>query len=120
MCAIPDAKFRPGPSRRRRSRRSGRRQMTHPAAWADHSRIRGRLGVELPLTAFLERPTIEALARNIKAMRAGGTSSPEPAIAGAAPRSSQQRCSFAQERFWFIDQVSGGTAVTNVAWAVRL
>src|SRR5439155_20087539 len=40
--------------------------------------------------------------------------------AGAAVAGERPRCSFAQERFWFIDEATGGSAALNVPWAVRL
>ena len=89
---------------------------------------RERLGVELSIGSFVQEPTIAALAEKIEQARTSATPTTEhlPAADGAreaaarkaAPSSTRSpRCSYAQERFWFIDQASGGHAVSNVSWA---
>ena len=90
-----------------------------------------RLGVEVPIGSFVQEPTIAALAGKIERARGQAVPASEPLPAAerppeaaarkAAPSSTQSpRCSYAQERFWFIDQASGRDAVSNVSWALRL
>jgi hypothetical protein len=38
----------------------------------------------------------------------------------AAERGDRARCSFAQEQFWFVDQVTPGNVAHNFSWPVRL
>src|SRR4051794_8296891 len=76
------------------------------------------LGVELPLSSFVEEPTIGSLARRIEEarteqVRVAAEPKPAHAVAEAPP------CSYAQERFLFIDEASGSNAVSNVSWALR-
>ncbi|HEX4954550.1 MAG TPA: amino acid adenylation domain-containing protein [Thermoanaerobaculia bacterium] len=79
------------------------------------SRIRERLGVELPLRSVFERSTPEALALAVEA------ASPQagdgvPALVPVA-REPRMPLSFAQERLWFIEQLNPGTPAYNVALA---
>ncbi|NOK23743.1 condensation domain-containing protein, partial [Corallococcus carmarthensis] len=79
------------------------------------SRIRTGLGVELPLRALFEAPTVEALARRLeKTARANVTAM------GLVRGTAAPLLSFAQQRLWFIDQLEPGTALYNVPVAVRL
>jgi amino acid adenylation domain-containing protein len=83
------------------------------------TRVSGELGVTVSLGEFVREPTISALERLVEAAReTGQTESPIPGRSGDDERVS--RCSFGQERFWFIDQASGGNVVSNVSWALRL
>jgi amino acid adenylation domain-containing protein len=50
------------------------------------SRVRAALGVQLPVRALFESPTVEALTRAVEAARAGGTA---PARAGKIPRAAR-------------------------------
>jgi len=81
------------------------------------ARVGSRLNVELPLSEFVECPTIAALAGRIDAARARGAT---PMVWPATEDGVPARCSYAQERFWFIDQASGSNVVSNVSWALRL
>ncbi|MBV9109590.1 MAG: amino acid adenylation domain-containing protein, partial [Gemmatimonadetes bacterium] len=83
------------------------------------SRIAARLGVELPLRAVFEAPTVRALARRVAEARAEG------AAAGAGPippadRSRPLPASFAQERMWFLQQLDPHSPAYNVPVALRL
>ncbi|MBV8201195.1 MAG: amino acid adenylation domain-containing protein, partial [Acidobacteria bacterium] len=114
------------------------------------SRVRGELGVELPLRRIFERPTLSGLAQELLALQppmpatpampsAGGGEPPElagtaPAPAGvgglagadamppilAVPRDRELPLSFAQERLWFLEQLRPGTPTYNIASALRL
>jgi aryl carrier-like protein len=83
------------------------------------ARACSRLGVGIELSTFVQRPTIAALAGSIDADRARGAA-PAAWVAEVDSGADPARCSYAQERFWFIDQASGSNVVSNVAWALRL
>ncbi|HEV7785464.1 MAG TPA: amino acid adenylation domain-containing protein, partial [Thermoanaerobaculia bacterium] len=84
------------------------------------ARVRAAFGVELPVRALFESPTVAGLAAAIeRAQRQeGGVVVPpiEPSAvpAGAAP------LSFAQERLWFLDQLAPGDPAYNITQAIRL
>ncbi|WP_437715402.1 amino acid adenylation domain-containing protein [Sorangium sp. So ce448] len=82
------------------------------------SRVRGAFGVDVPLQALFEAPTVRAFAARIEAARAAGAKGAPPLVRreaqGPAP------LSFAQERLWLFEQLAPGTAVYNMPIAVRL
>jgi amino acid adenylation domain-containing protein len=84
------------------------------------SRIRASLGVELPLRALFERPTVAALARRIA--EAGAEAAEAPPL---APLPAERRAagdlplSFAQQRLWFLDRLEPGSALYSVPAAFR-
>ncbi|HEX2078685.1 MAG TPA: amino acid adenylation domain-containing protein [Longimicrobium sp.] len=67
------------------------------------SRIREAFGAELPLRAVFEDPTVARLAARAVAARAGGKP-PAPPLT-PQPRDGQVPLSFAQQRFWFVEQL---------------
>ncbi|RKI63758.1 non-ribosomal peptide synthetase, partial [Corallococcus sp. AB049A] len=79
------------------------------------SRIRAETGVELPLRALFDAPTLEALAQ-----RMGTASRVQSSLLGDSLMGTLPPLSFAQQRLWFIDQMDPGTALYNVPVAVRL
>ncbi|QSQ23764.1 non-ribosomal peptide synthase/polyketide synthase [Pyxidicoccus parkwayensis] len=82
------------------------------------ARVRSAFGVELPLRALFEAPTLEALAARLDAARQGATSGlPAPR---RVERSGPPPLSFAQQRLWFLEQLTPGTATYNMPAAVRL
>jgi amino acid adenylation domain-containing protein len=84
------------------------------------SRLRDRLGVELPLRGMFEEPTVGTLAARLDALSsANGSSESNPPIA-RAPRGEPLPLSFAQERLWFLDQLEPGNPAMNIPAAVRL
>ena len=80
------------------------------------ARVRAELGVEVPIRALFDAPTVAGLADWISA-HAGEQ-------AGAALTAQQRPAvvplSFAQSRLWFLDQLQGPSPVYNMAVALRL
>ncbi len=82
------------------------------------SRLRTTFGVELPLRALFEAPTVAGLAARIEAaVRAGAGAAPAIRV---APRTGPLPLSFAQQRLWFIDQLEPGSPLYNVPVALRV
>ncbi|HEY0022716.1 MAG TPA: non-ribosomal peptide synthase/polyketide synthase [Longimicrobium sp.] len=82
------------------------------------SRVRGLFGVELPLRALFEGPTVAELAGRVEEMRRAGVPVLPPVVPAA--RTGALPLSFAQERLWFIDRLEPGSAVYNIPVARRL
>ncbi|HEX2206430.1 MAG TPA: amino acid adenylation domain-containing protein [Longimicrobium sp.] len=82
------------------------------------SRIRELLGVELPLRALFEAPTVAATARRVEEMRRAGASVAPPVV--PVERTGALPLSFAQERLWFIDRMEPGSTVYGIPAAIRL
>ena len=83
------------------------------------SRVREAFGVELPLRALFEAPTVAALAARIDGERARGRARRSADRAGAA-RTRDLPLSFAQQRLWFLDQLEPGSPFYNMPARVRL
>ncbi len=83
------------------------------------SRARAAFGVELPLRALFESPTVAALGTVLETLRAGEKGGEPPSIT-SVPRGGPLPLSFAQERLWFLDQLDPGSAVYNVPLALGL
>ncbi|MEW5931700.1 MAG: amino acid adenylation domain-containing protein, partial [Gemmatimonadota bacterium] len=82
------------------------------------ARVRQAFGVELPLRAVFDAPTLEALAARVaEARRAGGD--PLPPLR-RIPRDGPLPASFAQERLWVIDRMEPGSAAYNLPAVLRL
>jgi amino acid adenylation domain-containing protein len=88
------------------------------------SRLRAAFGVELPMAAVFEAPTLEALAARLDLLLPEGAESVEelPAIPAipAIDRGGDLPLSFAQERLWFLDQLAPASPLYNVPVALRL
>ncbi|HEV3049755.1 MAG TPA: amino acid adenylation domain-containing protein, partial [Longimicrobium sp.] len=82
------------------------------------SRIREVFGVELPLRALFEGPTVAELALRVEEMRRAGSPVLPPVV--PVERTGALPLSFAQERLWFIDRLEPGSATYNVPAALRL
>ncbi|HEX7243673.1 MAG TPA: condensation domain-containing protein, partial [Longimicrobiaceae bacterium] len=82
------------------------------------SRVRRTFGVELPLRALFEAPTVAGLAGSIEALRGDGASS-APAIE-RVPRDRPLPASFAQRRLWFIQQLEPEGFAYNMPHVLRL
>ncbi|MEM7352072.1 MAG: amino acid adenylation domain-containing protein [Acidobacteriota bacterium] len=81
------------------------------------SRVRSLFGVEIPLRALFEKPTVAGLAAEVEeAMRTErGLAEPLTPVA----RGGEMPLSFAQQRLWFIDQLQPGSSVYNIPLAQR-
>ncbi|HEY0019293.1 MAG TPA: amino acid adenylation domain-containing protein, partial [Longimicrobium sp.] len=82
------------------------------------SRIRETLGVELPLRALFEGPTVAALALRVEEVRRAGQPQLPPVV--PVERGGPLPLSFAQERLWFLDQLEADSAFYNIPAALRL
>ncbi|MES1242783.1 MAG: amino acid adenylation domain-containing protein [Acidobacteriota bacterium] len=79
------------------------------------SRLRGELGVELPLRAVFERPTVAALAATLEDRPDLASPPMVPAAPGEPPV-----LSFSQERLWILERLEAGTSAYNMPLALRL
>src|SRR6185503_4538508 len=84
------------------------------------ARVREVLGVELPVRALFEAPTLEKLAGLVEQARRQGSAAPSLPPLERVPRQGPLPLSFAQQRLWFIDRMEGGTAAYNLPLAIRL
>jgi amino acid adenylation domain-containing protein len=83
------------------------------------ARVRDGLGVELPLRALFEGPTVAELAQRVATLREAAQGLEAPPLVRIA-RDRPLALSFAQQRLWFLDQLEPGQSAYHVAWAVRL
>ncbi|HYO16010.1 MAG TPA: amino acid adenylation domain-containing protein, partial [Thermoanaerobaculia bacterium] len=85
------------------------------------SRVRDSVGAEVPLAALFEAPTVAGLARSIEEILRGpaemGADAPIPR---RAAEGEPVPLSFAQERLWFLDQLTPGISAYNIARAFAL
>ncbi|MFO0762808.1 MAG: non-ribosomal peptide synthase/polyketide synthase, partial [Byssovorax sp.] len=83
------------------------------------SRIRAAFGVELPLRALFEAPTAAALGQRVEEAMRGAGSPVLPPIEREVG-SSMRPLSFAQERLWFLDQLTPGDSSYNIHLALQI
>jgi hypothetical protein len=84
------------------------------------ARIQTGLRVALPVRQLFETPTIAALAPHVEAAcRSAGAGASIPAIP-RADRAAGLPLSFAQQRLWFLDQLSPANPVYNIPLTIRL
>jgi len=80
------------------------------------ARIRRAFGIDLPLRALFESPTVAGLAERAAAARKAESTPPlVPRERGATAR-----LSFAQQRFWFVERMGAAGAAYNLPLALRL
>ncbi|HEX7186034.1 MAG TPA: amino acid adenylation domain-containing protein [Thermoanaerobaculia bacterium] len=80
------------------------------------SRVRERLGLDLPMPAVFQAPTVAGLARLAAGAPAWSIPPPEPRPRDGSPFP----LSFAQERLWLLHRLNPASAAYNVAGEVRL
>ncbi|HET7177530.1 MAG TPA: amino acid adenylation domain-containing protein, partial [Solirubrobacterales bacterium] len=83
------------------------------------SRVRGTLGVDLPLAELFARPTVARLAQAVAERLQAGAPSLLPPL-GRADRSRPLPLSFAQQRLWFLEQLAPGMTAYHMRAAVLL
>jgi amino acid adenylation domain-containing protein len=83
------------------------------------SRVREAFGIELPVRRLFEQPTVSGLAASVEATLGAGAALEAPRIE-PMPRSGPLPLSFAQRRLWFLDQLSPGSPVYNIPYALSL
>ncbi|MBA4265565.1 MAG: hypothetical protein C0453_10820, partial [Comamonadaceae bacterium] len=94
------------------------------------SRLRTRLGIELPIRSLFEAPTVRGLARRVAEARCGpvqpidGKEASElvALVAPQTPRlpGEQVPLSFSQERMWFMHAIAPESSAYNIPLALRL
>jgi amino acid adenylation domain-containing protein len=82
------------------------------------ARLRADHGIDLPLTAVFDAPSIAALAIRVEAALAAPLRAPLPPLA-RAPREGPLPLSFAEERLWFAEQLRPGDAAYHVPALLR-
>ncbi|HZF07267.1 MAG TPA: amino acid adenylation domain-containing protein, partial [Thermoanaerobaculia bacterium] len=82
------------------------------------ARVRERLGLDLPLRSLFEAPTVRGWAAVVEA-GGPGLSGRESALR-RRPRAGAPPLSFAQERLWFLDQLTPGLVAYNMPLWVDL
>ena len=82
------------------------------------SRVRSAFGVELPLRALFEAPTVAGLAARVMSLRGAGPVAASPIVHVA--RKDDLPLSFAQQRLWFLDQLHPNSSAYNLPYAIRL
>jgi amino acid adenylation domain-containing protein len=85
------------------------------------ARVSRLFGIDLPVSALFQTPTVAGLAARIAGATAmPGTEAAPPVRPVPRPPGAALPLSFAQRRLWFLDQLEPGSAVYNVPGEVRL
>jgi amino acid adenylation domain-containing protein len=84
------------------------------------SRVRRAFAVEVPVRAVFEQPTVARLAAYVTALRGArsGAAVPPPLVRGGG--TGPAPLSFAQQRLWFLEQLSPSAGLYNVATALSV
>jgi len=83
------------------------------------ARVRQGFGIEMPLRSLFELGTVSTLARKLEAMMRDSAEIKLPPIERVS-RDETPPLSFAQQRLWFIHQLSLESTIYNIPYAVRL
>lgn len=83
------------------------------------ARVRGACGVDLPLRALFEAPTLAGLAARVRSAMARPGDQPLPPIVPVA-RDRLIPLSFAQQRLWFLHHLDPGSGFLTVPLTVRV
>jgi amino acid adenylation domain-containing protein len=83
------------------------------------ARVHRMFGVDLPLRALFEEPTVAALAAHVDAI-AGSAAGAPPAAIEPLPEAEVYPASLAQRRLWFLDRLSPDAFYLNVPHGLRL
>src|SRR6185369_4273009 len=83
------------------------------------SRVRRTFGVELPVRALFETPTLAGLAATLEAAQREAQGLAAPALE-PLPREGLLPLSFAQQRLWFLAQLDPHSPAYNIAQAVQV
>ncbi|HEU0077405.1 MAG TPA: condensation domain-containing protein, partial [Longimicrobiaceae bacterium] len=83
------------------------------------SRVREALGVELPLRALFEAPTVAALAARVEALLLAGAAGSAPSVE-RAPRDGPLPLSFAQQRLWLVHRLEPASSAYNMPFPLVL
>jgi amino acid adenylation domain-containing protein len=85
------------------------------------ARVRRAFGVELPLRAIFESPTVTGLTRKVEAAcNTGVEAGTPPPLAPEPGRGTEVPLSFAQQRLWFLAQFEGASEAYQMAGGLRL
>ncbi|HEX2076721.1 MAG TPA: amino acid adenylation domain-containing protein [Longimicrobium sp.] len=84
------------------------------------SRIRQAFGVELPLRALFEAPTVAGLAGRIEQAGREAAAAQAPPLVPVPREGTALPLSFAQQRLWFIDQLQPGRSTYNMPFPLRI
>jgi amino acid adenylation domain-containing protein/non-ribosomal peptide synthase protein (TIGR01720 family) len=83
------------------------------------ARAHKAFGVDVPLRALFEQPTIAALCQHLETLHGADTDAPPPMR--PVPRDGDELpMSFAQQRLWFLDRLDPGSSVYNIPLAMHV
>jgi amino acid adenylation domain-containing protein len=83
------------------------------------SRVRAAFSVDLPLVTLFTAPTVAELAEQIVTLRSRGSTRELPPIRPIS-RDGLLPASFAQERYWYVQQLAPQTPINNIHTALSL
>nr|WP_256560316.1 non-ribosomal peptide synthase/polyketide synthase [Myxococcus dinghuensis] len=84
------------------------------------SRLRSTFGVELPVKALFDAPSVARLTEMVEEAMLHRTAAPRAPTAQRLSRDGELPLSFAQQRLWLLDQLQPGRAEYNIVGAMSL